>query len=478
MNPLVFIVSIANGDPDLLNAKTVKTLKECGQLVLRTSRTPLVSWLEKEKLNYFSLDFLYESAEDFDQLSSLIAEHIWSAAQRQPVVYAVSDLMSDSSVTAIFASKPDYGIVNVIPGVGLSDVYHSSARSLMSVSDLRTVSATCFLSVDFDPNTFLMITELDNQILAGEVKIRLSSCLEDESEVFYMHDHDHPVCIPLYELDRQENIDHLSAVLVPGSGYLDRNDFVLNDLLHIMDRLRAPDGCPWDRIQTHQSLRPFLIEEAWECIAAIEQNNPDHLAEELGDLLFQIVFHASIGKSFDEFCMKNVIDSVCHKMINRHPHVFSDPFSRTVSAPSAAEWEKIKRSETGCSSVLESLDDVSSSLPALEYALKILKKLSAFPAFHRKTEDIVTDIRCLIDVESNKGNVPDELFSGRLLYLCAELCFSLNYDGELLLHDTVKKLKKRIQGSEKQIQRDGKSFECLTFEELSVYLNQVEDEIE
>ena len=471
MQPSITLVNIAAGDPDLLNAKTVNALKKAGRVFLRTSRSPVVSWLKAEKISFSSLDNLYDVAEDFDHLSSAIAEHLWAQARLTPVVYAVPDLMVDSSVQELYHLRPGDGKILAVPGVGLSDVLQSSVRPLLSSSDLRTLSALDFLLGDYDPNTSVLITELDNPILAGEVKILLSDTLEDEYRVFFLNDSASPAEIPLYELDRQPDIDHLSAVFVPGSDFMARNSFVLNDLLRIMDRLRDPDGCPWDRIQTHQSLRPYLAEEAWECIAAIDQEEPLHLANELGDLLFQIVFHSSIGKSFDEFTMNDVINSICRKMIHRHPHVFGNSSSGSSAVPSVSEWERLKRSETGSKSVLESLDDISPALPSLKYAAKLIRKISLFPAFRRDTAEI-------IDHPGAFGSETDEGRMGRFLFLCAELCDSLNLDGELILHRSVTDLKKRIQAAGEQAASDGKSMESLTFAELCVYLSHVEGEIE
>ena len=448
MSPSIVIVNIASGDPEILNAKTVHSIKEGGHLILRTSRTPLVSWLEQEKIAYSSLDDLYDKVEDFDELSSTIVDYLWSAADLSPVVYAVADCMTDSTVSSLFHSRPADGQLTVVPGVGLSDLFQSAVRSVLSESDLRTVSATAFLSRPYEPNSSVLITELDNPILAGEVKLRLSTCLDDESKVVYLHHRNSPEMIQLYELDRQAHIDHLSAVLIPGSAYLNRNHFVFHDLISIMDRLRAPDGCPWDKAQTHFSLRPYMIEEAWECVAAIEQNDPDHLADELGDLLFQIVFHSSIGSDFDEFTMTDVINSICRKMIHRHPHVFVDNASSPAAAPSVEEWEKLKRSETGSKSVQESLDDVSPAVPALIYAAKIFKKTSILSPSGRSSAEILSDIRQLNKSLDDPSTLTNEIFMGSALLLYAELCFSLNLDGEILLHNAVTSYKKRIQLSE------------------------------
>ena len=469
MQTLITLVNIAAGDPDLLNTKTVKALKEGGCVFLRTSHSPIASWLKAEKISFSSLDDLYDAAEDFDRLSSAIAEHLWSQACLSPVVYAVPDLMVDSSVQELYRLRPADGNIVVVPGVALSGVLQSSIRPLLLSSDLRSLSASDFLLGNYNPNTSVLITELDNPILSGDVKIRLSAVLDDEYQIFFLHHAASPVKIPLYMLDRQSHIDHLSAAFIPSSDFLKRNSFVLDDLLRIMDQLRAPDGCPWDRVQTHQSLRPYLAEEAWECIAAIDQEDPLHLADELGDLLFQIVFHSSIGKSFDEFTMNDVVNSICRKMIRRHPHVFADPSSVSVAAPSVSEWEKLKRSETGSKSVLESLDDISPALPSLKYASKLIRKISLIPSLRRDTAEVISEIRDLSGQLEHFASEPDESRMGRLLFCYAELCYSLNLDGELILHRSVTNLKKHLQAAEKQAMSDGKSIESLTFDELGVY---------
>lgn len=476
MNQSIEIVSIASGDPDLLNAKTLRAMKESRRLVLRTARSGIVAWLEDEKIGYSSLDSLYEAAEDFDQLASSIAGRLWEMAGQGPLVYAVPDPVTDRTVKSLSACRPAGANLSVVPGITLSDLYRAAVLPLLPDSDLRIASATDILSGDYDPNGAILITEIDNPILAGDVKLFLSEYMDDEAPVFYLQDPGGvPALIALFELDRQAEMNHLSAVWIPGSDYSGRNHFVLNDLLRIMERLRAPDGCPWDRVQTHQTLRPYLIEEAWECVSAIDGKETGHLADELGDLLFQIVFHASIGEAFDEFTIRDVINSICRKMIHRHPHVFASPGSST---PTTADWEKLKRAETGCKSVLESLNEVSNALPSLKYASKILKKLSLIPACKRDPAAILDEIRRAAGEAGPEGAGADEACIGRILFLYAELCQALNVDSELALHNAAAHSVKQIQAAEKLSLKDGKAIESLTFPELRVYLSRVEGESE
>ena len=474
----IIIVSLGPGDPDLLNTKTLRALRESGMLILRTGRHPLSSWLKENGISFSTLDFLYEESEDFDLLIRNAAEFLIRQAQARPIVYAVPDAATDCTVRCLLHEKPESVSAVIIPGISLYDMHLSSSLSFLQDTAVTVVPADELSDgFQYDPNTSLLVTELDNPILAGQVKLFLSDMLGDEHNVFLLLSEKGPVSIPLYELDRQNGIDHRSAVLVPGSGLLERSRFSFSDLEMLMEKLRSPEGCPWDRIQTHESLRPYLIEEAWECVDCIDQQDPDHLCEELGDLLFQVAFHSSVGRSFGEFSLHDVVTAICAKMIHRHPHVFG---SRILKDPDSvrAAWEELKQEETGNQSVVSSLDDVSGGLPSLKYASKIMKKLKDTAAVRSDPEPVLSDIENLAASLRSCSDPVDPFLSGRLLLLCAELCFILGVDSELILHQAADRLKQRMKSVEKAAKKDGKSLELLTFEELGVYLNHVEDEIE
>ena len=145
------------------------------------------------------------------------------------------------------------------------------------------------------------------------------------------------------------------------------------DFCAIIERLRAPDGCPWDREQTHASLKKHMIEEAYEAAEALESGDGAKMADELGDVLLQVVLNAQIGKENGEFTIDDVTEAVCEKMVVHHPHIFSDVKADT-SAEVLDNWEEIKRRERGGKSVGGTMDDVSLALPALTRAEKIYKK--------------------------------------------------------------------------------------------------------
>ena len=479
MKSEIIIVSLGQGDPDLLNNRTIRTLRESAHLILRTSRHPIAAWLQRNSISYQALDRYYDNAEDFDQLNRMIAEHIIQEASSGILVYAVPDASMDSTVKALFRIKPDSVSISVIPGISFYDLHLSSTLQHLEDSSVQIVSAYDFLSsFTYNPRNSLLITEIDNAILAGQVKISLSNLLEDEHLIYLLQEGCNPVSFPLFMLDRQHVYNHFTAVLVPASDYMHRERHVLQDLADIMDRLRSSSGCPWDRQQTHHSLQPFLVEEAWECVAAIDENDPFHLGEELGDLLFQVVFHASIGKDFDEFTLTDVISSICTKMIRRHPHVFADMNLHDAESVSAV-WEQIKQSETGHQTLVQSLDDVSPGLPALKYASKVLKKVSHSSISDISPSEIVAEIKGVLDRISNESSSDGiSRAYGLLLFLCCILCHQAGIDCEVLLHQTTDRLRECLSRADNDILMGGKSLERLTFSELCVYLKHVEGEIE
>lgn len=470
----ILIAALGPGDPGLLNLRTVKALQEAEDLVLRTGRHSVAEWLDQQGIAYETLDALYEEADSFDELYGRIAAQLWEKAKKTSLVYAVQDPLSDLSVQALYRLKPEHAAIGIIPGTSCTDAQIAALKPWMKDADLRIVPAYDLMRMEYNPNGNCIVSEVDNALLAGEVKTFLSEYLDDQSEIIFLRSGFSPSVIPLYMLDRQKHYDHLTAFMVPGSGFPERGRYVLEDLVRIMEKLRAPDGCPWDRAQTHLSLKPYFVEEAWECAAAVDENDMDHLSEELGDLLFQVIFHASIGKDFDEFTLGDVISRISRKMIHRHPHLFADADS-TDSPP---DWEQLKRTETGRDTVVDSLEDVAPGLPSIKYASKIYSKLGRIGGFRREPEEIIREIRSLLDQMQSGGDTGDEKLLGSLLLRVTELCQSRGADGEMLLHEAADRLKEGIRKAETLIKNDGKSIESLTFRELGVYLSHVEGVIE
>ncbi len=483
MNTRLIVVPLGPGDPDLLTVRSLHLLRSAKVLYLRTARHPVASWLDQQGISYTSLDSLYDSCETFEEMNREIADRLLQDAVHHQVIYAVPDPGCDTSVqTLISAAAAAQISVDVLPGVSEADSCLAACSSFNPGNGMLIIPADDFIQNSYDPSLSLLITELDSSLLAGEVKLKLSEYDEDgESKIVYLKPAEsisRPVdIIPLRDLDRQKHYDQTAAAFIPGRDYFHRTRYIFRDLENIMSRLRAQDGCPWDQAQTHESLRPYLVEEAWEAVDAIDAQDPDHLSDELGDVLLQVVFHASIGTSFDEFSMTDVISKICRKMIIRHPQLFQGASVLPVhpeSLTSVRDWEKIKRTETGRKTVGDSLDDISVTLPGLKYAAKVLKKLDQWPGSGKKTDEILSDIRSLTEELLSEGKLNEESM-GLLLLSLTDLCRHYGLDGEILLHAAVNRLKSVCQAAEKSIISDGKTPELLTAHELSDYFKNAAD---
>ena len=470
------VIPIGPGDPSLLTLQAADVLRAGGgPLILRTARHPVADWLQRQEIPFTSFDALYDQLEDFDAVYEAMARQLLEKAGEGPVRYGVPDPLTDQSLRKVFDLLPKDSApeITLLPGVGAAGFLLPAVLPACPDRDLRVVSASSLLSVDFDPAQSLLITEVDSPLLAGDLKIRLSALVSDETEIWLLAGNDSPVPavrkIPLESLDRQKTYDHRTAVFLPGASYLHRDRFSVQDLVHIMERLRARNGCPWDRVQTHESLKPYLVEEAWEAINAIDDQDPDHLADELGDVLLQIVFHASIARDCGDFSLEDVATHICAKMIQRHPHVFSDrkdAFFGDISD----QWEKIKRSETGSRTVADSMNDVSTALPSLKYATKILKKTDQLPGWPRDPKEVLSSLR--ESAARLQAGPAEEEELGRLLILACQLCRLSGLDAEILLHETADRFKAAFKAMERAVLADGLNPESLTFSQMREYWMQ------
>ena len=248
---------------------------------------------------------------------------------------------------------------------------------------------------------------------------------------------------------------------------LDKKSYDFNDLVEIVRILRAPGGCPWDAEQTHESIRRNLLEEAYEVVEAIDENSPDHLKEELGDLLLQVVFHAGIAKDEGQFDLNDVADGECKKLIFRHPHVFGDVPVRS-SGEVLVNWEELKRKEKGQKSYADTVDAVARSLPALWRAEKVQKKAAKCGfdwddidgAADKLTEE-AEEFRAALKGE---GDPVEEL--GDLLFAAVNAARFLKVDPEDCLHAASDKFAARFRRVEELAAAQGKKLDDMSLAEM------------
>ena len=248
---------------------------------------------------------------------------------------------------------------------------------------------------------------------------------------------------------------------------LRKDSYHFEDLVKIMEILRGEGGCPWDREQTHKSIRNDLIEETYEVIEAIDTENPTLLREELGDVLLQVVFHARISEEEKTFCIDDVTDEICRKLIHRHPHVFADVVADT-SEEVLKNWENIKSDEKSRKTVTDKLKAVPPMLPALMRATKVGKKAACFDfpevsdVMDKMSEEFV-EVSEAIE-EGDQAHIHEEI--GDLLLTITSLCRKLDVSAEDALRDATDKFINRFARIEEALLADGKTFSEVSLADL------------
>ncbi len=252
-----------------------------------------------------------------------------------------------------------------------------------------------------------------------------------------------------------------------------KEKYNFNDLLRIMEILRAPDGCMWDREQDHQSIRRNFIEETYEVCEAIDEQDPEHLKEELGDVLLQVVFHTEMEKEKGVFDIGDVADGICKKLIYRHPHIFG-----TVEVGSSEEilrnWDELKRKEKHQETDTSALESVAKSLPGLIRAEKLQKK-AAKVGFDwenaqgalEKVEEELDEVKRAV---AGDGDPEEEL--GDLLFAAVNVARHLKVDPERAMEKTCNKFVRRFAEMERQAQQENKALSDLSLTELDTLWNR------
>ncbi len=248
---------------------------------------------------------------------------------------------------------------------------------------------------------------------------------------------------------------------------LAKENYVFDDLVEIMALLRGEGGCPWDREQTHTSIRNNLIEETYEVIEAIDTENPELLREELGDVLLQVVFHADMAKDEGTFVIDDVTDEICKKLIHRHPHVFGDLVAET-SGKVLEAWEAIKSEEKSRKTVTDKLTSIPKQFPALMRATKVGKKASCFDfpdpeSVMDKIAEEMVEVSEAMD-RGDKEHIAEEI--GDLLLGITSLCRKLDVDAEKALSDATDKFISRFAEVEKAVIAAGKEIDKCDIYEL------------
>jgi tetrapyrrole methylase family protein/MazG family protein len=323
----------------------------------------------------------------------------------------------------------------------------------------------------------VIIGQVYDQFVASDVKLTLMEKLPYDYAVYVVTaagSKDEVIKqVQLHELDHNMELNNLTSVYVPPV----KNDAVLyKDFLKlrsIIAELRGPNGCPWDKKQTHESLKKYLIEEAYELIEAIDNEDSEHMTEELGDVLLQVMLHAQIGEDEGYFTIDDVIEGLSEKMVRRHPHVFGD-----VQAENEEEvlknWQSIKQEEKG-EKQESMMDSVPKSFPNLMRAVEIQKKAAKVgfdwkevePAWEKVKEEIA-------EFEKEAVNLSPEMEAefGDILFALVNIARFYKIDAEEAARKTNEKFIRRFTFVEERVMMSGSKFEDFTLEQLDEFWDE------
>jgi tetrapyrrole methylase family protein / MazG family protein len=469
----ITIIGLGPGSIEDLTLEVHNLLAQAAQdeqaVYFRTLIHPTVEPLKQllPTLRIESFDRLYDESEDWHGLYQEIAAEVCDLASQQPIIYAVPGhpLIGEISVQNVLRLARERNISTAIVS-GLSFI--EPVCTLLNLdpfnSGVQIIDATELAMLKPEeiagkivPTVPLLVVQVYNRRLASGVKLALGECYPDEWDVQLVRaagvNSEAAIhAMPLYELDRNSFANHLSTLYVPPVDALSAHRLP-ETLRYITMRLRRdPDGCPWDRQQTHASVTRYLLEEAYEVVEAIEEEDIEHLAEELGDLLLQVYLHAEIARQEGNFSLGDVYEHVNTKLIRRHPHVFGTIEANTPDQV-VKNWETIKRqerAEAGKDVARESLlDGVPPASPALS-ASQMYQKRAAKVGFEFITlEDVYTKLNEEL-LELRGASTREEQLEeiGDLLFIVAKLATFLRLDPEEALRRSNRKFRQRFQAME------------------------------
>ena len=509
MKGTLTIVGLGPGAAGHLSLETLQLLQE-RFLILRTEIHPTVAELKRRGISYISCDRWYEKEATFEEVYDKISSFVIGQAKEKDVVYAVpgSPLVAERTVVLLREKARQCNIpLTVKPAMSFLDLAYVDL-GIDPIDGLRIIDAQDFSALADAGQYPMMVTQVYNQMVASDMKLALMDILPDETEVYFLRNlgMEEEECrkVSLFEIDRQPVIDHLTSVFIPcqpqevllplpGNEQEDgdtdteneadywkrfpllkhKTEFDVRPLADVMQVLREPGGCPWDREQDFATIRANLIEECYEFLEAVDDKDTHGMAEDLGDILMQVVFHARMAEEKGMFTLQDVIDGVTDKLIERHPHVFG-----TVQVANSDEvltnWEAIKLQEKPERERV--LDGIYKGLPSLLRAHKIQKRVAKVGFDWTETEDVrkkvleewkeFNEAAALQDQDAMEKELGDLYFS------MVNFARHLGLESETALNRCNNRFVTRFEHVEDRVAESGKDWKEYSLDELDRFWDE------
>jgi tetrapyrrole methylase family protein/MazG family protein len=471
--PGITLLGLGPGDPKLLTREAWTLLESASEIYLRTRQHPAVAG-QPPTLELQSFDQLYETLDSFEAVYAQIVEQILALGARPGgVIYAVPGhpFIAETTGPEIARRANEVGLpLRVVEGLSFIEPVYS-ALGVDPFPQTALVDALALLSAHhppFPPDGPALIAQIYDNHIASEIKLTLTNLYPDTHPVKLVHAagtrwqlvED----LALYQIDRSHHIGLTTALYLPPLG--EHTSF--ESLQEITAHLRAPEGCPWDQKQTTQSMRPHLMEEAYELLAALDASDPAKIQEELGDLLLVLSMLLQIGSEEGDFDSAAAIRGISAKLIHRHPHVFGDV---QVSGEEAVlvNWERLKAQERAANGQQEKslLDGVSIALPALtqaqEYqdrAARVGFDWNEIGGVIDKVHEEVAEIQAASGVDERAAELGD------LFFALVNLARWHKIDAESALRAANERFRTRFAWVEKSARAQGRQLNDMTLVEM------------
>lgn len=477
----ITIVGLGPGNGRLLTRAAWDILTTADLVYLRTGRHPAVTDLPPQVVRH-TFDHLYETADSFATVYQTIIQELIERARAGDLIYAVPGhpFVGEATVTGLVKAAHDAAIpLTVVDGLSFVEPTLAAAQ-IDALDGLQVFDALELVSYHYpplNPDSPLLLGQVYSRLIAGEVKLGLMAIYPDDQPVQLIHaagGADQLVeSLPLYAVDRSEHIGHLTSLYVPALPQLSS----LSSLAETVAVLRSPEGCPWDREQTPQTMRPGLLEEAIEVLTALDEDDPDALCEELGDLLLHIVMQAQMASEAELFKLTDVVAGIETKLKRRHPHVWGD-WQVSGTGEVLRNWEQIKQTEKGGKRPFSLLTNVPDQLPALAQSQKIQHRVAKIGFDWPTIDGVWGKLTEEID-ELRAASTPEERAAelGDVLFVAVNLARWLGVDAESSLREANLRFTRRFQMTEQLAAKRGIALDTLDIDQLNVLWGEVKTEL-
>jgi len=481
----ITLLGLGPGDAGQMTRAAWEWLENCTQVVVRTRKHPCVEAFPKH-LEVVSFDEYYENGQSFDEVYEKIILKVLELGQRpEGVTYAVPGhpFIAEATGPEIARRARSVGLpVKVIEGLsfiepvcsalGIDPFPHTALVDALELGLLHTPP--------FPPDQPALVAQVYSRQVSAQVKLALEQVYPDEHPVKLVHAAGTSKQVveelSLYEIDRSRKIGLMTVLYLPAL----EQDTSFEHFQEIIARLRAPDGCPWDRQQTATSLRRYLLEELYEALEAIDLQSPEAMAEEFGDLLLQIVLQVQIATEEGDFTMPEVISGITRKLVRRHPHVFGEVQVDGVKDV-LRNWDQIKgeeRKEKGAAEEKGLLDGVPQVLPGLAQSQELQERAARvgfdWDDIQGVWEKVEEELREVREAGGDEARQAEEI--GDLMFAVVNLARWLKVDAESALRNTNRKFRQRFAYIEWKARQQGRALVGLTLAEMDVWWNEAKQQ--